>query len=295
MIYLLCSIVFMSLANVCQRYSGLAGANAYVVNAMVRVMAGALAIFGVMFSLGIDSVLNASQQVVLWGLLGGVFYTVAGLAAIKTYGLGHLGISSTILRCSMVIPTAASLLFWHEVIFAWNSLSMWLVLGAMVLMVGAIVFSGLDQIRASRISNEPFSKAWAVWLILTFATQGLWEITLRAAGGFEVEQDRQVYLVIVFVTSMVWSLGVLVAVRVKPRRQEIIYGLVLGVLATIGSSVRPMAVRDLSGVIVFPLTAMGTMVLLNIISRLVWKTHLGKWGMVGLAAAVLATTMLCFR
>lgn len=295
MIYLLLSILFLSVANVYQRYSGLAGANAYGVNAVARLISGVGAIVGIVAALGVDPILQSSTSVLLWACIGGVFYWMAGLAAIKAYSLGHLGISSTILRCSMVVPTFASLIFWHEVVFALDSLAMWVVLLSLVLMLMAILFSGMDQIRASSKRNEPFSKAWAVWIILAFASQGGWEVTLRAAGGFATEQHRQVYLALVFIVSLVLSLGTLVVVRVTPRKKDFIFGVGLGVLAMFATSVRPMAIRDLSGVIVFPITALGTMVLLNILSKLIWKTHLGRWGAAGLTAAIFAALLLCYR
>lgn len=295
MIYLLLSILFLSVANVYQRYSGLARADAFGVNAVARLVSGVAALVGILGALGTGPILESPTPVVLWGCVGGVFYWMAGLAAIKAYTLGHLGISSTILRCSMVVPTAASLIFWHEVRLGLDSMAMWIVLAALVLMVVAIVFSGLDQIRAASQRNEPFSKAWGVWLFLAFASQGCWEITLRAAGGFETEQHRQVYLVLVFIVALVFSLGTLVVVRVIPRKKEIIFGVGLGILAMLATSVRPSAIRDLSGVIVFPMTALGTMVLLNILSRMIWKTHLGRWGAAGLAAAVFAALLLTYR
>lgn len=295
MIYLLLSILFMSVANVYQRYTGLAGANAFGVNFVARLVSGGVALVAILAALGIEPILQSSSSVLLWACVGGVFYWMAGLAAIKAYSLGHLGISSTILRCSMVVPTAASLIFWHEVVFAFDSLAMWVVLLSLVLMLMAILFSGMDQIRASTKRNEPFSRAWAVWITLAFASQGGWEITLRAAGGFATEQERQVYLALVFIVALVMSLGTLAVVRFIPRKKEIMFGVGLGVLAMLATFVRPAAIRDLSGVIVFPMTALGTMVLLNILSTLIWKTHLGRWGVTGLTAAVFAAVLLCYR
>lgn len=295
MIYLLISILFMSLANLSQRYSGLAGANAYGVNAVSRLISGVAAIVAIVTAIGVDPILHTSPPVLLWAGIGGFFYWLSGLAAIKAYSLGHLGISSTILRCSMIVPTAASLIFWHEIVFALDSVVMWAVLLSLVLMLIAIVFSGMDQIRASTKRNEPFSSVWAIWIILAFICQGGWEITLRASGSFASEQERQVYLALVFIIALVLSLGTLVVVRFMPRKKEILFGVGLGLLAMLGTSFRPAAIRDLSGVIVFPMTALGTMVLLNILSRLIWKTHLGRWGAAGLAAAVFASLLLCYR
>lgn len=295
MIYLILSILFMSVANLYQRYSGLSGADAFGVNAVARLVSGSVALVGIVSVVGTGPIIHSPVPVLVWASVGGMFYWMAGLAAIKAYSLGHLGISSTILRCSMVVPTAASLIFWHEVVFAIDSVAMWVVLAALLLLLAAIIFSGLDQIRASRKRKEPFGKAWAVWLGLAFISQGGWEITLRAAGGFETFENRQVYLAIVFVVALIFSLGTVVVVRVVPRRKEIIFGIGLGVLAMLATSVRPSAVRELSGVIVFPMTALGTMVVLNMLSRLIWKTHLGRWGGAGLAAAVLATLLLCYR
>ena len=195
----------------------------------------------------------------------------------------------------MVIPTAASVVLWRDVPLSFTSPALWLVTGTVVLLLVGIFLSGLDQILRERANQTRLHKPWVIWLLLAFAGQGMWEITLRASGAFPAETDRQVYLALVFVIAMLISAGTVVVMRIPLRWLDWRFGLLLGVLATLATLMRPYAIRDLSGVVVFPMTAMGTMLLMNLASITLWKTHLGKWGYIGLGAAVAATILLCFR
>jgi hypothetical protein len=295
MIFLLLSILFLCIANLFQRYSMQAGANAYAMNAIARIFSGVVAIAAIVSSISFLPVIEAPPATLIWAAVGGTFYWLAGLGAIKAYGLGHVGISSTVLRCSMIIPTLASLIVWHDVHLAWDSKAMWIVLATLVLLMAGIFLSGLDQILRERRQNRPVDHQWLIWLLAAFLGQGCWEVSLRAAGGFPTEVDRQVYLAMVFLVAMVISIGTVVVMKISPRSIDIRFGCLLGLLATLATTMRPYAVRDLSGVVVFPMTAMGSMLLMNLASVAIWRTHLGRWGITGLTAAVLATILMCLR
>jgi hypothetical protein len=295
MIFLILSILFLTTANISQRYASDAGANVYALNAIARLFSGVLALAAIVSAIGVTPVLHAPAAILIWAIVGGSFYWLAGLGAIKAFALGHVGISTTVLRCSMVIPTMASLLVWRDVELSLTSIPMWIVLATVVLLVAGICLSGLDHILRERRQQKSVDRRWMAWLLAAFLGQGGWEITLRASGSFPTEQDRQVYLALVFVVAMTISVGMVLVMKISPRRIDWRFGCLLGLLAMLATTMRPFAVRDLTGVVVFPMTAMGSMLLMNLASVILWKNRLGRWGMVGLTAAVLASILLCLR
>jgi len=134
--------------------------------------------------------------------------------------------------------------------------------------------------------------SWVAWLVVVFLAQGSWEIMLRSTRPLTTDAARAFFMTVVFGGSMVLSSFSVLAARPRLRRTEWWYGGLAGLCGFIGSGVRPWALRDLDGVIVFPATAVGVMLLVQLAGTTIWKHHLGRWGYLGLAGAVAGVLMM---
>ncbi len=300
MVYLIISIIFMVLLAVVTRIGTRSGAGPLGMNAVFRGTAGVIMLV-VAISTTDSSSIEQVWRLTGWsGLIAAMFFFWAGFAAIKAVQLGHLSISWTVLRCSMILPTLASLFYWHEVPLCPASRTLIMRLGGIAVVTLAVVLLGLDHARNKRAlasggSAKGGSKAWVLWLMAAFLGQGGWEIMLRSTRTLPDDQSRFFFVTIVFMGAFLITLPVMVAVKAKLGRKELFYGSMLGVCGLLASGSRVWALRDIDGIIVFPVTTVSVMILVQIAGAAIWREKVGKWGLVGFAAAVIGVLALTIR
>ncbi len=300
MIYLILSIVFMSALAVALRLGVAKGASPLGLNAVFRATAG------VVMLVVMASTVDASRFAEVWvvagriGLTAGLFYWLAGFAVIKAVQLGHLGVSWTVLRCSMVLPTLASLLYWREVPLWPVSGTLILRLLGIVLTTSAVVALGFD--RAGQVSRPGASgdrsrtgRAWLLWMAAAFLGQGAWEISIRATRSFPDDQTRMLFVTLVFAFASLFTLPLMGIFKARVGRTELRYGLLAGVLGLLASALRVWAIRDVDGIIVFPTTTITVILLVQLASRTIWRERVGRLGLGGFALAFAGILLLTLR
>lgn len=293
MLYLIFSILFMAGLAVCLAGGAQRGADALGLNAMFRLVGGALGVVALLMTQNVADAPRLWSEVGWLALVAGGLYWLSGYAAIQAVGRGHVGATWTATRCSVVLPALASIVYWGEIPLWPFGRLLAMRLGGLGLTVAAAVLMGLDRARPHPGDrSKPVCRTWLAWLAVAFLAQGSWEITLRASGALDSEAARGFFIAVVFVTAMVLALAAWGARRPRLGRREIVYGLLAGICGFIGSGLRPWALRDLDGIVVFPITAISVMLLVQAAATLLWRHHLSRWGLAGLAVAVAAIVSL---
>lgn len=289
MIYLTISIIFMASMALTFRAAADKGVPSMGLNAVFRIVAGAISLVALIATGGPAAPLEPG--LVMPMILGALFYWLSGLAAIQAVRTGHLGMTWTVTRCSTALPTVVSLLWWREIEAMTSAALAWAVVGLCAIF-GAIVMLGIDRVRQGPGDPRPVTWTWTLWLAMAFLCQGSWEVTLRAAGEFDDHASKLLFMQGVFIGSGLLSVASVVAMRLRLGRNEWFYGAVASMGALIGSGLRPWAINDLGGVIVFPITAVAVLLIVQLASSLIWGEPLGRWGYAGLAAAMLGVALV---
>ncbi len=293
MLFLLLSILFMTGMALCFAGGSSHQAHPLGLNAVCRITGGLLALVGLLVLQRESDFTKLTAQLNWVSLLAGVFYWLAGYGAIQAVRLGHLGVTWTVTRCSVVLPVLASLLFWHEMALWPVSTPLLLRGSGLLLTLTAMVMVGLDRTRRHPDDqSKPTSRAWVCWLAVTFLGQGMWETILRASGAMADDADRACFIVVVFLVAAVLSTGAWVLQRPRIGAVEIRFGMLAGLCGFLGSGLRPWALRDLPGIVVFPVTAVSVMLLVQAAGSVFWGHRLGKWGRAAMAAATAAIVCL---
>jgi len=290
-IYLIVSIFFVSLMSVLMRYSLSKGATALALNFSYRGTAALAVLAMLLFKTG-PATLRADWDLG-WTLIAvaSLSYWLTGLASIKSVQLGPLGPSWTILRCSMILPVIASILYWNE-------LSVWPPDGPAAARVSGVVLGLVTVVvcgSGRRASNEGSTERvlrdqWLPWMTAAFLAQGVWEICLRATRGLAAGDERAVFLLVVFAASCLLTVPPLIIRGVRVRAKDLTYGAVLGLCALGGTGCRVLALREVDGTIVFPATTVCAMLLAQLAGRYIWgeKTPRAALGLVlGIASVLL--------
>ncbi len=300
MIYLIISIIFMSLLPVFFRMGTRAGAGALGINAVFRATAAAIMLAVAMFTTDTSRLREVWSLAGWTGVIGAVLFGLAGFASIKAVQLGHLGASWTILRCSMIIPTLASLLYWREVPLLPVSATLLMRLAGIAVATSAVIMLGIDRAKKSGSATpadpgRKGSKAWYFWVLAAMLGQGGWEVVLRSTRALPDDSSRMFFITMVFTGAFLITVPVMIAVKVRPGRKELLYGFLAGVCGLAASGSRVWAIRELDGIVVFPVTTVSVMILAQIIGAAAWGERVGKWGIIGFVLAVAGVLALTVR
>lgn len=293
MIYLILSIVFMAGMPVVLRMATQQQASPWMLNSVFRVIGGLVAL-GSLFFYSDPGDIVLSRGLVVASICGGLFYWLTAYASTHALRHGHLGISWTVTRCSMVIPTLASLFLFQEaaLLSTWQS---WFLGVGIILVVVAVVLFGVDRARhRGEAGALTMTRSWILWLSFAFITMAGWEVTLAYAGSLPDDQSRFLFLQVAFLVAGLLSLILIGASRRLPTAKEWQFGGAAAICALIGSGMRPWAVHELGGRLVFPVTAVAVIALVQGVGRWAWKEKVGPWGFFGFLVALVAVGLLGF-
>jgi len=277
LIYLILSITAMSALACVFRMAASAGVNPAGYNAWFRIWGGVIMVAvsaGAVDWSQAGSLFRAAGPL---SMVAAVFFWAGGYSALKIVVYGPLGVSWAVLRCSMIVGTLASIFWWREVtpetplLFAAR-------LGGVALIVLAVIF--LTRQHADR-PERPLATwdrpKWIFWLCVTFCSQGGWEVCLRATKDcLPDDKSRVFFLTLVFALAGLASLPLLRFPKVRSGRKEILCGLLAAAVSAVGSGLRPWAIRDLGGVIVFPATTISVMLLVQAASFVFWRERIHR-------------------
>lgn len=295
--YLIIAIIFMTLLAITFRLGASRGADSLGMNAAFRATGGIVMLVVALSTLRHRGFGELWAQSGNLGLVSAFFFWMSGLSAIKAVQLGHLGITWTVVRCSMIIPTMASLLVWREVPLSPVSGLLVMRVAGVVVITGAVICLGIERARTEHgplphPSTKPSRLAWGLWLTSAFLAQGGWEITLRATRSLPDNESRLFYFTVVCVTAGFLTLPLMVAYKARFGRLEMMFGAMAGVCSVIASGIRPWVLRDLDGIIVFPITTVSVTLLVLLAGAVFWHERLGKWGAAGIVTALIGMLLL---
>ncbi len=223
-------------------------------------------------------------------LFGAISFWFAGYAAIKAIQLGHLGISWTVLRCAMLMPTLTSLFIWREIpLLPIRPLVILRVVGV-VTTTAALVMMGYDRARSRPRGDAEKQDSslgpWLFWLTLAFLSQGTWETCTAATRFLPSDACRTVFLAVAVVSSFLFTVPLVIASRSRLGLPELGFGVLAGFLGLLGSAGRIWAVKSLGGFIVFPVSTVAVVFFVQLAGVAVWKERMGRWGYAGFMIAL---------
>ncbi len=290
MLYLLASIGATSGVVLTLKFAMSRGMSALMVNFFYRMGMGVFALLGLLSTFSpaeFSANLARTWPYIAPGML---LLFLAGTAAINAVRHGHIGISSMVIRASLVLPVGFSLAtLLHRDQGKFLAVLPWACGGCLAVLASFVCF-GLDQ--ESRVESEN-TREWISWLALAFFAHGGWDIVVATSAGLTNRETFFCYCC----TSL--GASVLSSFRFKSgmgRKNYVsmIAGLSAGLLALVVSLVRPLAVKELGGLIVFPITAIGSMLLVQYFGALFWRHRLGRAGWIGAAFSIVGIVLLVF-
>lgn len=273
------------------------GADAFGVNVVFRGIAGIVTLVSSGFIMDWKALAGPLSMVGGQAALAALFFFLTGIGSLKAVQLGNLGLSWGVLRCSMILPVLASIVFWHEIPLQPVSLLLIARTGGVVLACTSIFLIGWRQTAGPQVAKQTIEvrrkhQRWLMWLGLAFLTQGGWEIVLRSTRGFPDNQARTLFVTIAFAGAAILSGSVAVLRKVPLGKKELSFGILAGLLSLLASGARVWALRDIDGIIVFPITTISVMLAVQVLAVAIWREQINKMGFTGFVLAIASMVLL---
>ena len=304
MFYMICSIVCSGLLVCGLRVALNGGIRPIRLNASFRFFGGVvvLLIFG--WGAMMNDFPGGWKILVRLGLVSSLVYWLASYSSVEAQNMGHLGISTTVTYCSMIVPTLASIIYWRELSFASISLRTVMVLGGVLFICGAMCLLGFEKgagkgnIDRAELKEAFHKKKWLLWLSVSFVTNGLWGVCMKMAqdvggGGFMY----LLYMACAMGGAGLISLPVVMTHKNERffSKKEIIFGVLLGLFAVGAVFLKLRALKSMDGFIVFPITSIGVILLSVMAGKEFFGEKTGKLGMCGIVAAIIGICLITIK
>ncbi|MCP4644333.1 MAG: hypothetical protein GY851_28075 [bacterium] len=297
MLYLMISIAGLAGLAVCLRAGVGRGASPLGMYTVFRGVAVVILLVGSASAISMREIPDLISQTWVLCLIGAPSAWFAGFAATKAVQHGHLGISWTVLRCAMLVPTLASLLVWREMPLYPIHLTLVMRIGGVAATTTALLLMGYDRARAP--SDKPAGAGsrwvWVGWMAVAYVSQGTFETCVVVTRYLPSHEGRAFFLTVSFGAAFLCSIPLVALTGARIARREWTWGLLAGVCSVAGSAGRMWAVHVMGGLIVFPVTTVAVVFLVQFAGIALWRERMGRWGIVGFVAAVAGVLLLSLQ
>lgn len=217
-------------------------------------------------------------SVTLWlGLISGVLY-LAGLVLfqINTRKNGVV-LSSVFMKLGLLVPIAASVLFFHEIPTLTQIVGFGIAVAAIVLI---------------NLKKEDDGKAFGFRLIVMLLCSGAADVMAKIFDVFGPEKLSALYLFYTFFTAFVLCAALVICKKERPGFREFLYGNLIGIPNFYSAKFLLGALTKLPAVVVYPSFSVGTMLIVTLAGVAVFRERLRRAQWIALAAIIAALILL---
>ena len=129
-------------------------------------------------------------------------------------------------------------------------------------------------------------------IALAFLLNSILAIGTKAVSEFGMAESIPMVLLIMYGTGAIMSLAYTISGRKRIEGKAVSIALLGGLGTAVGMSSNMTAAAILPGYVVFPLVNGGTLVLVAVIGRLVFKERIGAFGVAGILAGIASIILL---
>jgi drug/metabolite transporter (DMT)-like permease len=204
-------------------------------------------------------------------LLGGLI-----LLQISTRKNGVV-LSSLFMKLGLLVPFAASILFFHE-------MPTWLQVAGFCLAIAAIVVFNLKKDGA----NSRFG----IGLILLLLLNGGVDTAIKTFEALGPAALSDHFLCFSFSVAFVLCMGLVMAKRERPDGKALLYGAAIGVVNFFSSKFVMGALTQIPAVVLFPTYSVATMLVVTLCGVIFFRERLSKRQWLAFGGVIAALVML---
>lgn len=225
-----------------------------------------------------------SLQTFLFGMLLAVLFVLAFFAFAKAVSAAGTAMAAVSSRLSVIVPILLSIIFFNE------KPSPWQLLGFLFALVTIFMF--YRSLRGD--GTKPRSMTDYLYLLGVLAGIGINDFFMKVFRHWRPPEEKPFFLFMIFSFAFLYTLVYVLLKRVSIDRNTAILGGVLGIPNIFSSYFLLSALAVLPGIIVYPVTNIGIILLTTFAAAILWKERLnrqGQWAMVFGILAILFLTL----
>jgi len=224
----------------------------------------------------------------LWvvGQAAGLFYVVGFFVNFRAIERAGLSVAQPVSSVAVAIPILASIVFWGERPTLLQTAALLAALVALVLLS-----SGHGEADAAEATAAPRSSI-ALILAALFVVQGMVMVAPKLVEELGLGTYRYGYLFSLFGWASIASGAHWAQNREPVSTGGLGLGLILGAANVAATFLLLAALKALPGILVYPVTSVGTMLAGAVAGMVVWSERPGRRALAGMALAVPAVLLL---
>lgn len=208
----------------------------------------------------------------LFGSLLGILFVLAFFAFAKAVRVAGTAMAAVSSRLSVIVPILLSIVFFEEYP------SVWQLLGFIFAFITIVLFylslKGHDK-KPQRVSDY-------LYLLGVLAGIGINDFFMKVFYHWRGQEEKPFFLFTIFFFAFLYTFGYLNIKKIPVDRGTALLGGVLGIPNIFSSYFLLGALAVLPGIIVYPVTNIGIILLTAFGASLIWKERLnraGKWAL----------------
>jgi len=242
----------------------------------------AAVIGGIYILLAVDPVF--SLQTFIFGMMLAVLFVLAFFAFAKSVSVAGTAMAAVSSRLSVIVPILLSVLFFKE------TPSHWQLLGFLFALITILLF--YRSLKGN--DKKPGHLRDYLYLLGVLLGIGINDFFMKVFQHWRGEQEKPFFLFMIFFFAFLYTFGYVHLKKISIDRNTALLGGVLGIPNIFSSYFLLSALAVLPGIIVYPVTNIGIIVLTTFAAALLWKERLnrqGKWAMITGILAILLLTL----
>jgi drug/metabolite transporter (DMT)-like permease len=228
----------------------------------------------------VDGRLEYGWSGFVYGSLNGVCYFAAYFFLL--YAVRRQGIAATtaVAQLSILIPIVFSIVVWREH-------------PSTAQVVGLLIAGGSLALLDQKGGTVRPMSAMIRWVLLGFLLlAGAARLAAKAFAELQVPAQKPFYVAMLFVVTALASFVMLGIRRRLPTRAELLWGSLAGFCNVVQMAFFLMALERLPGIVVFPISATGTLVTTAVLAVLIFEERPTMKLYAGIAASTVAVFLL---
>ncbi|WMJ78637.1 MULTISPECIES: EamA family transporter [unclassified Sedimentibacter] len=225
-------------------------------------------------STGILSIEASAGWAIITGTLFGPIFCFSFFQYQKNISISGMGIASTFMKISVVIPMIISMLFWKEYPSLMQSA------GIILCIISILIFNlDFENIRHFKLNKN---------LILLIILGGLAQFTAKVYQKYGSVDCRDILTLFIFLSSFITSLILLLRHKSYICAKDVIIGLTLGIPNLFNTTFLVLALSYIDTSIAYMLSSLISIIIILIIGLFFFKEKIYKKDILGLIIALVS-------
>ena len=239
------------------------------------------ALISVLFFLS-DRNAQYSVSTLLFGALLGILFMLTFFAYARAVSVAGTSLSTLSSRLSVVVPLILSVIIYNEYPTTTQTIGFLFTFITILFFYYSLKNHGSRSLKATDY----------IYLFAVLFGIGVNDFCMKIFQQWRPGMEKPFFLLTIFGCAFLYSSGYVIARRTPINRNTIILGAVLGIPNVFSSYFLLSALNEMQGIVVYPVTNIGIILLTTMAALVIWHETLNRSGRWALISGIVAIFLL---